>query len=263
MFAPTSADTQRAVTDSARLWADQSTDTRLSFPELVAAHARFVRVATDLAGSTRDAHKRAVVYFSIYEDSGGNFMFPMIASHGSLWGVRHTVQLERWLGALQPYSRTRVHTWLGALDQVRDLNRRVFIEIYSTFYFTRFYGRHPRAGELIKPGLLTLYNEVHAAVARGERLSLSERRQIYYTVFVHEQHDIVDPGIHAAAATCPSLLVLLFKHVRPRFAYFPEGKRLHFSDFTSVDQRNREGLKAMDWAEEVGADRVLQAMGEY
>ena len=263
MFAPTPADTRRAVQHSADTWADVVPDPELSLPELAAAHARFVAVATELAGTTRDARKRAVIYFSIYEDSGGNFLFPMIASHGSLWGVRHTVRIDRWLGGLERFSRSKVRRYLDALDSVRDINRRVFIEIYSTFYFTRFYGDHPRAGEVIKPAILALYNEAHAATAAGVRLAYGDRRRIYYDVFVHEQHDIVDPGIQEAVAHCPRWLVRVFQHVRPRFAYFPAGKRLYFNDFTSVDQRNREGLKACDWAEEVGADRVLAAMAEY
>ena len=56
---------------------------------------------------------------------------------------------------------------------------------------------------------------------------------------------------------------VLTKRVSPRFAYFPRRERLWFSDFTSVDQRNREGMRACEFAEEVGPDRVLQALGEY
>ena len=190
-------------------------------------------------------------------------MFPMIAAHGSLWGVRHTVRLERSLGKLERFSRSRVRSWLDALDSVRDINRRVFVEIYSTFYFTRFYGDHPRADELVKPELLALYNESHAATRSGKLLPLEARRRIYFDIFVHEQHDIVDPGIHEATNHAPAPLVSLFKRVSPRFAYFPRRERLWFTDFTCVDQRNREGLRAMDFAEEVGADRVREAMGWY
>ena len=264
MFAPTDRDTLEARERSARLWATEA-PTRVSqdLSDLLAAHARFVAVAEQLAGTTRDAQRRAVVYFSIFEDSAGNFMFPMIASHGSLWGVRHTVRLDRWLSRLEVLSPTTVARWRGALDAIRDINRRVFIEIYSTFYFTRFYGADPRADQVIRPEILALYNEVHHAVSVGKLLPLSDRRRIYYQVFVHEQHDIVDPGIQQAIALCPSWIVSVFQRVRPRFAYFPDGCHLSFDDFTSVDQRNREGLRAMDWAEQVGPERVLAAMSEY
>ena len=54
-----------------------------------------------------------------------------------------------------------------------------------------------------------------------------------------------------------------FWFVRPQFRYFPAGQRLVFTDFTSVEQRNREGLRALDFAEDVGPERVFEAMSEY
>ena len=88
-------------------------------------------------------------------------------------------------------------------------------------------------------------------------------RRGYYTVFVHEQNDIVDPEFKRPPSVQSWILVTAFSIVRPRFLYFPNGECLHFSDFTSVDQRNREGLRALDFAEDVGADRVLEAIEEY
>lgn len=263
-FAPTLSDTRAAMERSQAHWdAPEAHPAVTELAELHAAHARFVAHAMHLAGTTRDATRRAVVYYSVFEDSGGNFMFPMIASHGSLWGVRHTLRLERVLGTLERFSRSRVRQWLDALDAVRDINRRVFVEIYSTFYFTRFYGEHPLADQVIKPEVLALYNRSHAAWREGRLLPYEERRAVYYDVFVHEQHDIVDPGIQQAAAACPGWLVSVFQRVSPRFAYFPRAERLFFTDFTSVDQRNREGLRALDFAEEVGPARVLEAMADY
>ena len=58
-------------------------------------------------------------------------------------------------------------------------------------------------------------------------------------------------------------MVSVFKRVRPRFKYFPPGESLMFTDFTDVAQRNREGLRAMDFGEQVGAARVLAALAEY
>ena len=246
-------------------WAHLDRGGGSSLTDIRNAHAEIKEGAEQLSGTTREARRRGVIYFSIYEDSEGNFMFPLIASHGSLWGVTHTVRLEQMLSSIRPLSRHgRIDKWLEALDAVRDVNRRVFVEIYTTFYFTRYFGRHREAANLIKPEVLALYNRIHAAVERGELLSLSERRSIYYDVFVHEQHDIVDPGVHDAAEMAGSTLLLeLTRRVTPRFRYFPPGERLYFTDFMSIDQRNREGLRAMDFAEQVTAARVLEAMGEY
>jgi hypothetical protein len=36
-----------------------------------------------------------------------------------------------------------------------------------------------------------------------------------------------------------------------------------FTDFTDVEQRNAQGLRAMDFAEQVGDARVLEALSEY
>ncbi len=235
------------------------------FEEVVAAHEEIRRVAEEVSGVTTSARQRALHYYSVYEASDGNFMFPLVATHGSLWGITHTLRLERVLARLRPLSRHgRIDRWVAALDAVRDVNRRVFVEIYSTFYFTRLYGTHPRAGEIIQPEVLALYNRVHDAVAAGERLSLEERREIYYTVFVHEQHEIVDPGVKEAAEAAGSRVLLeMLKRVSPRFRYFPRRERLYFTDFTSIDQRNREGLRALAFAEEVGPARVYEAMSEY
>lgn len=263
-FAPTSADVAAQVAASAARWAALPRDTELPFDTLLAAYGTIHATAEQLSGGTEDAQQRALVYYSLYEDSGGNLMFPLIASHGSMWGVTHTQRIDKMLRALRPLSRRgTVQTWMDALDAIRDINRRVFVEIYTTFYFTRFYGRHPRASELVKPEVLALYNRVHAAVEDRQTLTLEERRAIYFEVFVHEQHDIVDPGIHQAVASCPRWVVALFQRVRPRFKYFPPGESLAFTDFTAVEQRNREGLRAMDFAEMVGPQRVLDALAEY
>ncbi len=265
-FAPTHDDVQRSLDDAFRRWSPlaELTTRTMPFDELQAAHAQIHEVAEAISGTSLDAEQRAVIYYSIYEDSAGNFMFPLIASHGSMWGVTHTRRLDMALRPLRRLSRHgRVQGWMDALDAIRDINRRVFVEIYTTFYFTRYHGKHPQAGEIINPDVLALYNRVHDAIEASEPLSFHQRRAIYADVFIHEQNDIVDPGIHDALANCPKAIVSFFKRVRPRFKYFPKGKSLRFTDFTDVEQRNREGLRAMDFAEEVGADRVLQALAEY
>jgi hypothetical protein len=266
--APTLLQTEAAREEAALRWQHFNVETvkSVSLGELTAAHATIHQVAENISGETTDCDKRAILYFSVYEDSGGNFMFPLVATHGSLWGVTHTLWLEGWVRRLLlPLSPGgTVQRWLDALDAVRDINRRVFVEVYSTFYFTRYYGSHPQAGELIKPEVLALYNRVHEAIARDEPLSYEERRDVYRDIFQHEQDDIVDPGIQDAVAMCANpAFVRPFAIVSPRFRYFPKGQRLFFTDFTSVDQRNREGLRALAFAEEVGTARVLEAMGEY
>ncbi|TVQ90404.1 MAG: hypothetical protein EA397_12515 [Deltaproteobacteria bacterium] len=260
-------DTRAARHEARRRWSDldRVEPTKVTFQELLAAHASIHRVAEQISGTSTCAGQRATHYYALYEESKGNLMFPLIASHGSLWGVRHTLRLQRLLERAKPLSRHgRIDRWIEALDAVRDVNRKVFVEIYTTFYFTRFYGTHPHASEIIHPDVLPLYNAVHRAIADEVQLSEVRRREIYYAIFLHEQEHIVDPGVNEAAQAAGSRLLLeAFKRVRPRFAYFPPGERLYFTDFTDVEQRNREGLRALAFAEQVGPARVFEALSEY
>ena len=264
---PTYAAARAAMADSEARWLPYTPSDLEGVTEqtLRSVYDEIKAEAESLSGGTRDAVRRAIVYLSLHEASGGNFMFPLIATHGSLWGVSHTLGIEQLLARIAWLSRHgRVQGWLDALDAVRDINRRVFVEIYTTFYFTRLFGHHPDASALVNEALLPVYNRAHDAARRGVRLSWDVRQDDYFTVFVHEQHDIVHPGILEAIKACrPSALVSLFGLVRPRFRYFPPGERLFFTDFTSVHQRNREGLRALAFAEEVGVERVIEAMGEY
>jgi hypothetical protein len=264
---PTREHIQRALDDATWRW-QRFADAPIADGDLDglrSAHAELLAHAERISGTSTDAIKRAVIYYSIYEDSRGNFMFPLIATHGSLWGVHHTLRIERWLQSIESASRHgRIRRWIDAIDAVRDINRRVFVEIYTTFYFTRYFGQHPLAFRVIHPRVLDLYNRVHKAIRDDRPLDEAARRDIYYRVFIEEQNHIVDPGIQMAAAAADSpWLTRICGVVQPRFRYFPPGKRLHFTDFTNVDQRNRQGLRALAFAEQVGAERVLEAMNEY
>jgi hypothetical protein len=265
LFTGTLDQTRRAREKTAERFSTYVGKKRFSKANLAKAYQDIHAFAEDLSGTSIDAGKRAVLYYSIYEDSQGNFMFPLVATHGSLWGVRHTLRIERALTPLTRVSRHgTVQRWIDAIDAVRDVNRRVFVEIYTTFYFTRYFGDHAAASEHIKPELLALYNRVHQAIRDGRPLSHDERQEIYFNVFVHEQDMIVDPGVNDAAKAAGSALLLkVLQRVQPRFTYFPPGERLRFTDFTDVEQRNREGLRALAFAEQVGAERVFEAMAEY
>lgn len=258
---------QEALVTSERMWAPCEAQAKgeMSLDALRSEYEKIHAKAELISGQSEDAVKRAILYYSVYLASEGNFMFPLIATHGSLWGVSHTLRIERGLQVLRPVGLGgRVQRWLECIDSIRDINRRVFVEIYSTFYFTRFFGRVPGVDAIIKPDILALYNRVHVAIETKKPLTLEGRREVYFDIFVHEQHDIVDPGLQDATKAAQNpVLVKLFSLVRPRFKYFPKGERLFFTDFTCVDQRNREGLRALAFAEQVGPERVLEAILEY
>jgi hypothetical protein len=56
--------------------------------------------AEDLAGRTGDFAQRAATYHHLYQHSGGNHAFPLLAAHGALWGSKHFragMRLGGWL----------------------------------------------------------------------------------------------------------------------------------------------------------------------
>src|ERR1700720_4382664 len=107
--------------------------------------------ATRLAGGLTDLAQRATVYHHIYEHSGGNHAFPLIAAHGALWArgyFRFGMRLG-WLWSLvdlaSPLRRRQRLAKLAAFaDAFRDINRRVCIETYTSYHFTARFGTHPQ-----------------------------------------------------------------------------------------------------------------------
>ena len=107
--------------------------------ELAALRAQ----AVALAGTTGDLVQRASVYHSLYDHSGGNHGFPLLAAHGALWasgyfrrGVRFgglVAQARRWLGHDRDELMRRLHRFA---EDFRDINRRVCVETYFIYWLT-------------------------------------------------------------------------------------------------------------------------------
>src|SRR5258708_624498 len=156
-----------------------------------------LREATRLAGGLNDLAQRAAVYHHLYQHSGGNHAFPLIAAHGALWArgyFRFGMRLG-WLWSLtdlaSPQRRQHRLTLLAAFaDAFRDINRRVCIETYASYHFTRMFGQHPRAGELIDPALIEALMRLHAARKRGQELPDDEKRLVFEAFFHHEQTNV-------------------------------------------------------------------------
>ena len=94
--------------------------------------------------------------------------------------VSHTLRIERWFAKSRLNKCAQVARWMEALDQIRDINRRVFTEIYTTFYFTRVFGAHPVAAQCVNPAVLLVYNRAHAAIQKQRPLTRVERKDVYY-----------------------------------------------------------------------------------
>ena len=142
----------------------------LSLDALRFHHENLHHEATRLAGGLNDLAQRAAVYHHLYEHSGGNHAFPLIAAHGALWArgyFRFGMRLG-WIWSLTDLAslerrRLRLEKLAAFADAFRDVNRRVCIETYTSYHFTAQFGTHPQVGEFIDPTLNDALGRLHFA----------------------------------------------------------------------------------------------------
>jgi len=242
-----------------------------TFAQLKQTYETFHAEAVRLAGTTRQLSQRAATYHHVYEDSGRNHIFPLIAAHGALW-ARGYFAFGMQLGKLLSYQYflrpTIQQEKLAALEAFaeafREVNRRVCVQIYTTYHFTKVHGEHPDAGKLVPPHLLAALRQVHAANRNGEQLTDQAKRDIFETHFLDEQETVVGPRIEDAVAQFdwPWMKSLALMPA-VRFAYFPAGFWLQFWKFDRKDERIARGLKAFDVAAEMGWKHTEAALDRY
>jgi hypothetical protein len=227
--------------------------------------------ATRLAGGLNDLAQRAAVYHHIYEHSGGNHAFPLLAAHGALWarGYFRLGMRLGWIWSLTDLGspqrrRLRLEKLAAFADAFRDINRRVCIETYTSYHFTAKFGTHAQAGELIDPTLNEALGRLHYARQRGQELPDSEKRLLFEAFFRHEQAHVVGPSIADAVSTFdwPGMRAIALRPII-RFSYFPWRRALFFRDFSQVDERICNGRKAFVAAVEVGWTRVEACLRRY
>ncbi len=228
------------------------------------------RDAQRLAGGLTDLAQRATVYHHIFEHSGRNHIFPLIAAHGALWARRyfHVGRQLGWWCSLQyamspERRRERLAELANFADSFRDINRRVCIETFVSHHFTERFGDHSDANQFVQPSLLFALNRCHAARRRGRELSTNEKCAVFKAFFLNEQDSIVGPAIERATASFQWPL-MKFVALRPiiRFAYF-RNQRFFFNNFANKDERIEKGLRAFDIASTAGWDRVEASLRDY
>ncbi len=227
--------------------------------------------AETLAGNLTDLSRRATVYRHIFLASGGNHTFPLIAAHGALWaggffrfGMRLGAALS-WQYFAKPDLRQQQLQKLAAFaDVFRDINRRVCVDTYVNFHFTRQFGRHSEADQFVPAELLEALNRLYAAAKAGRTLMESEKSYVFETHFRHEQRHVVDPTLTEAAAQFDWPVVKAIA-LRPvvKFSYFPGGTRLWFRNFTSQEERIEKGLTAFEIGSRAGWPQVDAALQRY
>lgn len=239
--------------------------------DLRSFHELTRRQGERLAGGLSDLAQRAAVYHHLFDASGGNHAFPLIAAHGALWAkgyFRYGMRLGAVLSFLSGFSTAVRHPLLDRLNQMadafREINRRVCVDTYTSFHFTARYGEQSAAAEFVPAGMLEALRRIHTAIRRGHRLPDAEKREVFEAFFLNEQQTIVGPSITAAVAALEWPLMRRLA-LRPtiRFAYFPAGRRLRFADFSCCEERVENGLRAFAWAAEVGWSDVVATLRNY
>ncbi len=224
--------------------------------------------AVHLAGGIADLPRRAAVYHHIYRASGGNFAFALIAAHGALWAHWYLVaaRVAAWiLSALDISSSYTPAEKLAAYDayvrELEDVNRRVMIETYTIFHFTRRYGRHPDARRIMPAALLDLMIACHEAADGSGQFPQAQKRALYDAFFRWEQHRVVGPAVDAALSRFDwKLMRNLCLRPWVWFSYFRFGRSLNFRDFSSSNERIEKGLKAFDFGARQGWSGMEHAL---
>lgn len=232
----------------------------------------FEELQTDglrLAGGLTDLSQRATVYHHIFKESGGNHIFPLIAAHGALWArswFGFGMKLGKVLAWQYAFSGETRRSKLAKLEEFanvfRDINRRVCVDVYANFHFTKRYGKHPDAAKVVPADLLQALNRIHTANEAGVELTDDERREVFTAHFLSEQQHIVGPAIEKAVAEFDwPLLRMLALRPLVRFAYFR--RPLLFRNFANKEERIANGLVAFNVAADAGWENVEQALRSY
>ncbi|HRG97716.1 MAG TPA: hypothetical protein PLR99_15780 [Polyangiaceae bacterium] len=223
------------------------------------------------AGRPGDITQRVMEHHAIYQDSRGNHAFPLVALHGALWGYNFFETTGK-LGEIISYryfldaeeKAVRLGMLNGFAEGFKAVNREVFVDTYTNWYFTREHGREPGADALVNGALLEALNEAHAARAAGRELDDARKRHVFEQALHFEQEITVAPGIarELAKFDCPILRALCMKPL-VRFAYFPFWRTFAFSDFSNKDERIERALESFDLAAAEGWEAVLASMRDY
>lgn len=232
---------------------------RLAGADPEAIVAAIERDGQALAGRADDMSGRAQVYRELYAASGNNFIFPLIAAHGALWGRwylcvgRLAARIVNLLDWNAWPSAERVASFDRFVDALKIINRDVLTECYVAFHLTRTLGRHAVVKTRLSHSIIELLTGMHAATSRGESLAVAEQRRIYETFFRHEQERVAAPAVERAFAQLRwPYMNGICRRPWVWLAYFRYGKSLNFRDFAAAEERIEKGLISFDRAAALG-----------
>lgn len=149
-------------------------------------------------------------------------------------------------------------------DRFREINRRVCVETYTAYHFTRLAGTDTGARAFVPGRLLHQLNACHEACRQGRLMTREERRELFAAFFLWEQDTIVGPAVEMAFAEFDWPLIRhLARRPRIAFAYIPWRWQFRFANFEIKSERVARGLQALELAERVGWRRTEDALRDY
>ncbi len=231
-------------------------------------HAILRAHAARIAGAPGDIAQRVMAHHQIYRDSNANHTFPLVALHGALWAAgffETTGRLGDALRARYFYDARerafRMQLLGGFAEGFKSVNRQVFIDTFTNYFFTRHYGTRPDASGYMHPDLFAALNTMHAATREGRTMDAAQKRHLFLQALQFEQEVTVAPGVRAEVSKfdCP---ILTFLCLRPivRFAYFPRRTYFWFRNFADTSERIARALASYDIAARAGWTVVEDAM---
>ncbi|MBA2933050.1 hypothetical protein HZF05_02960 [Sphingomonas sp. CGMCC 1.13654] len=227
--------------------------------------------ATRLAGRPSDLVQRASVYHHLFQHSGGNHAFPLLAAHGALWAsgyFRSGIRLGIWLARAEGLVRDGMDDRIAMLHRLaeafREINRQVCVETSVIYHLTGRNTFAQKAEQIVPPALLDAMARCHHARRAGRSLDDRDRKRLFHAFFLWEQAQIVGPAVDRAFAAFGWRIVKAAA-LRPRidFAYFGLSGPLRFRDFSDTNERIDKGLAAFDRGASTGWGEVARSLGDY
>ena len=236
--------------------------------DLPAEYSRIQKQATLLSGRPQDIAQRVQHLKQMYIDSKGKYAFPLVAAHGAqfaknIFGLTQTASgVFSFVSILSDSDELHKINKLNEMtvefsNQLENVNRFVFIDTYTNYYFSKTYGRISGAEKMIPADLLGALNRMHQAVDYTEK----QKRELFHIALLYEQRTRVSPMvIQVCNSFSEKWLLPLILKPRVRFAYFPKTVYFQFSDFSSESERIYYAVKSYDLAVQAGWKRVFEAL---
>jgi len=212
--------------------------------------------AVRLGGRFSDMAQRAAVYHHLYLMSGGNFTFPLIAAHETLWARWYLFLAKLGANFLALFDvsckmsrRDKMKAYTQYINTFKKSNRDVMTLSYRTFHFTRLYGDHAFVCATMPKRLKTAFLRCHQLSNKGQKMSPAGQRQ-FFEDYIHWQNANSIGSAFTDAFDAFNWPLAKWFCSRPWvwFSYFGFGRGHIYNDYCDGEERSQKSLQAFDWA---------------